>query len=85
MPRHLTQPLHPRILVNRKRPARAHIEFPGHHPGDQRRALLLEQFDEAGFLLDELVDMGGFFVEEGGNFFLSTIGGTGMTRPPIAS
>ncbi|WP_294078480.1 hypothetical protein, partial [Thiolapillus sp.] len=45
----------------------SHIEFPGHRLGDQRRALLLEQFDEAGFLFDELIDLGGFFVEEGGD------------------
>src|SRR5690554_700967 len=62
MLRNLPNPLHSRVIHGN-----VGVEPPGHGPGDERRALLLQESEEPPLLLDEGVDPGGFAVEEGGD------------------
>ena len=65
MRRNLTQPLHPGILHRG-----VGVEAFGHGMADHRLALFLEQFNQPLLLFDQRVDLRGFVVEEGGDFFL---------------
>ncbi len=62
MPRHLPQPLYSAILHRR-----IGVESLRYSVGNERGALLLQQFDQAFLLGDQGVDFGGFVVEESGD------------------
>ena len=62
MPRHLPQPLHPRILHRHRR-----IKPLGDGVRDDGLALLLQQLNQLFLLGHQRVDLGGLAVEEGGD------------------
>ena len=65
MARDLASPVDPRLLHRHLR-----IQPLGDRVADQGRAFLLEQLDEPLLLGDEGVDLGGFAIENGGDFVL---------------